>query len=371
MTADVPSAIPHSAPNTNMARQRAGAAFVPVLAVFLGLLVGAMLILVQGRNPGTAVTAVFHGSFDGWKAFGRTLEKATPLILTGTAIIVGLRAGLFNIGAQGQLVAGAVFAAWAGFRFQGLSPIVHVPLALAIGGLAGAVPAALSGLMKAKRGVHEVISTIMLNSVIIAFADWLASRPWRSKTAAFSKTATIQPSAVIGRIQQLPLGVFLAIGAALLVALLLNRTTFGFRLSAIGGNRNAASYAGIAVGKATITAMALSGLLAGLGGAIETLGVLGHYEQNTSSTLGFDGITIALLAKLNPKSTIPAAILIGAMRAADTKLQSEARIEPEIVSVIVAVILLFVAAPALLRWITKRLGIDEGSGLRLTSGWGS
>ena len=117
--------------------------------------------------------------------------------------------------------------------------------------------------------------------------------------------------------------------------------------------------------------MALSGLLGGLGGAIETLGVLGRYEQNTSATLGFDGITIALLAKLSPRATIPAAILIGAMRAADTKLQSDAKIAPEIISVIVAVSLLFVAAPALLRWITKRTGSEADGGLRLTSGWGS
>jgi general nucleoside transport system permease protein len=354
-----------------MARRRLDAALVPALAVGLGLLVGAILIALQGKNPASAAAAVFNGAFNGWEPFGRTLEKATPLVLTGTAIIVGLRAGLFNIGAQGQLVFGAVFSAWAGFRFHGLPTAVHVPLALTVGALAGAAMAALAGLLKAKRGVHEVITTIMLNSVIIAVADWLASRPWKSKTAAFSKTPTILPSAVIGKLHKLPLGFALAVVVALLMAIVLNRTTFGFRLSAVGGNRNAAMYAGIGVGTATIAAMTLSGLLAGLGGAVETLGVLGHYEQNTSATLGFDGITIALLAKLNPRATIPAALLIGAMRAADTKLQSEAKIEPEVVSVIVAVILLFVAAPALLRWITKRTGGTAGPDLRLTAGWGS
>ena len=352
-------------------RQRASSALVPLLAIVLGLLVGAALILSQGKNPADAVVAIFRGAFDGWEPFGRTLEKATPLVLTGTAIIVGLRAGLFNIGAQGQLVFGAVFAAWAGFRFHGLPAVIHLPLALLVGALAGAAPAVLAGFMKAKRGVHEVITTIMLNSVIIGVADWLASRPWHSKTAAFSKTTTIEPSAAIGRISSLPLGFAVAVAAAFAVDFMLNRTTLGFRLSAVGGNRNAAIYAGIGVGSVTIVAMGISGVLAGLGGAIETLGVLGHYEQNTSATLGFDGITIALLAKLKPRATIPAAILIGAMRAADTKLQSDAKIAPEIVSVIVAVILLFVAAPALLRWITKRTGGDSGPGLRLTSGWGS
>ena len=149
-------------------------------------------------------------------------------MLTGTPIIIGLRAGLFNIGAQGQLVFGAVFSAWVGFRFHGLPTAVHVPLALLVGALAGAVPASLAGALKAKRGVHEVITTIMLNSVIIAVADWLASRPWRSKTAAFSKTATMKHSAVIGRVSKLPLGSALALVVALLVAFVLDRTTFGF-----------------------------------------------------------------------------------------------------------------------------------------------
>ena len=357
--------------NQSTARQRAGAALVPAVAILLGLLVGAVLIVAQGKNPGNAVSAVYHGAFDGWGAFGRTLEKATPLVLTGCAIIVGLKAGLFNIGAQGQLIMGAVFAAWAGFRFHGLPAIVHVPIALLVGAVAGAVPAGLAGFLKAKRGVHEVITTIMLNSVIIAIADWLASRPWRSKTAAFSKTPTIQPSAAIGRLSKLPIGFALAALAAFGLWVVMSRSTFGFRLAAVGQNRNAAHYAGIAVGRVTVVALALSGVLAGLGGAIETLGVLGHYEQNSSPTLGFDGITIALLAKLNPRATIPAAILIGAMRAADTKLQSDAHVAPEIVSVIVAVILLFVAAPALLRWITRRVGGGEETGLQLTSGWGS
>ena len=357
--------------NKSSLRQRVSASLVPAVAVALGLAVGAILIVLQGKNPGSAVLAVYHGALDGWGPFGRTLEKATPLVLTGCAIIVGLQAGLFNIGAQGQLVMGAVFSAWAGFRFHGLSPALHVPFALLIGALAGAIPAAFAGFLKAKRGVHEVITTIMLNSVIIAIADWLASRPWRSKTAAFSKTPTIEPSAVIGRVSKLPLGFVLAVAAAIGLWVVIKRTTFGFRLASVGQNRNAAHYAGIAVGRVTISALALSGMLAGIGGAVETLGVLGHYEQNSSPTLGFDGITIALLSKLNPRATIPAAILIGAMRAADTKLQSEAEVAPEIVSVIVAVILLFVAAPALLRWITKRTGGADEAGLQLTSGWGS
>jgi general nucleoside transport system permease protein len=344
---------------------------VPLIAVFLGLLVGAVFIMIQQKSPVDAIRAIYNGAFNGREAFGRTLEKATPLVLTGLAIIVGLKAGLFNIGAQGQLIFGAVFSAYVGFRFHGLPTILHVALALLVGAIAGALPAAFAGFLKAKRSVHEVITTIMLNSVIVGMADWLSSKPWRSKSAAFSKTPNVLPSAVIGRWGKLPLGFAIAVAAALILWIVLTKTTFGFRLASVGGNRYAAHYAGVKVSSVTIKAMALSGFLAGLGGAVETLGVVGHYEQGSSSALGFDGITIALLAKLSPRATLPAALLIAAMRAADTQLQSEVKIEPEIVSVVVAVILLFVAAPILLRWFTKRFGGDDGAGLRLTSGWGS
>jgi general nucleoside transport system permease protein len=358
-------------PSTNGFLRFLSNGLVPIVAVFLGLAVGAIFILLQHKSPIDAGKAIYNGAFNGREAFGRTLEKATPLVLSGLAIIVALKAGLFNIGAQGQLVTGAVLSAYIGFRFHGLPTAVHVPFALAVGGLAGAVPAAFAGFLKAKRSVHEVITTIMLNSIIVGIADWLASRPWKSKTAAFSKTADVLPSAVIGRVGKLPLGFGIAIIAALILWVVISKTTFGFRLATVGGNRNAAHYAGVNVSWTMISAMAFSGMLAGFGGAIETLGVLGHYEQGTSSSLGFDGITIALLAKLSPRATIPSALLIAAMRAADTKLQTDAGLDPDIVSVVVAVILLFVAAPVLLRWLTKRFTGDDVQGLRLTSGWGS
>jgi simple sugar transport system permease protein len=349
---------------------RLRAASLQIAAVALGLAVGVVLIALQGKNPANFFVAIWRGGFDGKVAIGRTLEKATPLILSGVAIIVGLKAGLFNIGAQGQLVVGALISAYLGYRLH-LPRVLHVPLLFVIAPLAAAVPAVIAGVLKVTRGVNEVITTIMLNSVILSLTDWVAGRPWRSKTAAFARTSDIQGSAKIPRVADLPTGFLVALAAAALVWFMLSRTTLGFRLSAVGANRNAAHYAGISVAKITVLAMGISGFLAGVGGTIESLGVLGHYEQGTSSTLGFDGITIALLSRLNPRATIPAAILIGAMRASDAKLQNDARVAPEIVSVIVAVILLFVAAPALVRGILRWKTAEEGEQVQLTKGWGS
>ncbi len=354
-----------------VSRQRIEQSLLPLAAVVLGLAVGAVLVAIQGKNPADAAVAIWHGAFANRSAIGRTLEKATPLILSGVAIIVALKAGLFNIGAQGQLILGAAFSAYIGYRIGGLPKVAHLPLGLLVGALMGAVPAAFAAFLKVTRGVHEVISTIMLNSILAALTEWLAVRPWKKPGAAFPRTPDIRSSAAIPRIGGIPTGFFIAVAVAFAVAFLLTKTTLGFRISTVGANRNAAHYAGIRVGAISILAMAISGFLAGLGGAIQTQGVVGRFETSSNVGLGFDGIAIALLARLKPRATIPCAILVGAMRASDTKLQSEAHVAPEIVSVIVAVILLFVAAPALVRVILRIKTSGPGEQLQLTSGWGS
>jgi simple sugar transport system permease protein len=210
----------------------------------------------------------------------------------------------------------------------------------------------------------------MLNTIVFSICEYLATGPWKKPRAAFPRTPDIQPSAHIPRINEIPLGFFIAVAAALAISFFLTRTTSGFRIGTVGANRFAAHYGGISVTTTTIVAMGISGALAGLGGAIESLGVVGFFQSGSSTGLGFDGITIALLAKVNPRAVIPSAILIGAMRASNTALQSEAKVAPEIIDVVVAVILLLVAAPMLVRWILRIKG-DAGPQLQLTSGWGS
>jgi len=344
---------------------------LPVAAVVIALIIGALLMLAQGKNPAVAYWALLQGALGGWDNFARTLEKATPLIFTGLAVIVGLKGGLFNIGAQGQLLMGAIVSAYVGWQLSAPG-LLHIPLALVAGALAGMLPAAIAGWLKAARGVHEVITTIMMNSIIINLTDWLAGDPWREPGQAITRTPAIQESAKIPQIFGLPLGFFLAVAMAFFVAWLLNRTTIGYRITAVGLNRSAAGYAGMAVGAITVMTMSISGGLAGLGGAVETQGVIYRYEPGFNAALGFDGITIALLARTNPVAAIPAALLIGVMRAGATQMQFDAKVAPEIIDVILAIILFLVAAPMVVRWILRwktKPGEDDQN-LRLTTGWG-
>jgi simple sugar transport system permease protein len=344
---------------------------LPIAAVVIALLVGALLMLAQGKNPLVAYWGLLDGALGGWDNIARTLEKSTPLIFTGLAVIVGLKGGLFNIGAQGQLLMGAIISAYVGWQLSAPG-LLHVPVALAAGIAAGMAPAALAGWLKAARGVHEVITTIMLNAIIVNLTDWLAGNPWREEGQAITRTPPIQESARMPEIVGLPLGFFLAIAMAFGVAWLLDRTTVGYRIRGVGQNRSAAGYAGMAVGTITVMTMAISGGLAGLGGSVETLGVVHRYEPGFNAGLGFDGITVALLARSNPVAAVPSALLLGIMRAGATQMQFEAKVAPEIIDVISAIILFLVAAPVVVRWILRRKARpgEEVEELRLTTGWG-
>jgi ABC-type uncharacterized transport system permease subunit len=341
----------------------------------LGLIAGAILMVSAGANPIEAYAAMFRGAFGGLTEFGRTLEKATPLILGGLAVAFAFKAGLFNIGGQGQLLLGAAFAAWAGFRFN-LPPIIHIPFTLIVGGVVASLLGAVVGFLKATRGVHEVISTIMFNFVAANFTDWLASRegPWYDPPASnpsnLARTPLVNESAQIPRVAELPMGFFVAVVAAIVIWWILERTTLGFEIKTVGANRFAAAYAGISGVKMIVLTMTISAFLAGLGGAIQTTGVVGRFQPGFNTGLGFDGITIALLAQTTPIAVIPAALLLGAMDAGSSLMQAESSVEPEIISLIQAFILFLVAAPAVVRWITRIRQAGEGEQIQLSSGWG-
>ncbi len=346
---------------------------VPILAVVLGLLAGALLILLTGDNPLTAYGGLMAGSLGSAEGIGRTLDKATPLVLGGLAVAFAFKAGLLNIGGQGQLLLGAVFAAWAGFDFD-LPAIVHIPFALVIGGLAAALLGALSGYLKAKRGTHEVISTIMLNFVAANFTEWLVSRdgPWKDPDGgAIARTPAILPSAEFPRVGELPTGFLVAVLAAVVIWWIVARSTLGFEIQTVGANPNAARYAGISVPRIIIIAMTISAFLAGLGGAIQTQGVIGRFEPGFNTGLGFDGITIALLARTNALAVVPAALLIGGLDAGSTLMQSRTNVEPEIINVIQAFILFFVAAPSAVRWLLRLRNAADEPEVQLAGGWGA
>lgn len=345
---------------------RAQAVAIPLVSVLLAFAIGGILIFLQGVNPLYAYWILFSNALGDADGLLRVMEKSTPLILTGLAVTVGLRTGLFNIGAQGQLLVGAIGAAWAGYNFQ-LPPLVHIPFAIIFGMLCGAAWASIAGALRAWRSVSEVITTIMLNAVAIALVDYLASKPFKEPDQPITRTPMVAESAALPDFGIVPSGFVLALLVAIFFGWYLTRTTQGFRFNTVGLNPSAANYAGIGVKKTIFLAMAVSGALAGMGGAVETLGITGRFEPTFNAGLGFDGITIALLARANPLATIPAALLVGTLRSGAATLQFETGIEPEVVDVILALTLLFVAAPVVGRLLFRNRNTKQAS---LSSGWG-
>ena len=344
---------------------------IPIAAVVFGLVIGAILILTQNASPGTAYKALLVGGAGDSDAVLRTLQKATPLIFGGLAVAFAFKAGMFNIGGQGQLLVGAVFAAGVGFGSDGLPVVIHLPVALLAGGIAGAVGGGIAGTLKATTGAHEVIVTIMLNFVAGNLTDWLAANPWKDNSGSniVARTPLVEDSAVIPTFGAVPVGFLLAVITAITCWMILERTTFGFEVKSVGNNRHAADYAGIRVGRIMALTMAVAGLLAGLGGAVESLGVDGRFAGGVNVGLGFEGITIALLARANPLGVVPAALLVGLMEAGAARMQFKAGVAPELIDVIQALILFFVAAPIILRWVL-RMRHDASEQLQLGAGWG-
>lgn len=327
---------------------------VPVLALAVAFGVGAILIRMQGVNPTYAYTSLFSAAWLSPDGILRTLQKATPLILTGLAVAIPLKVGLFNIGAQGQLILGGLATAYVGYRYAALPPALLVVLALLVGVLVGSLWAAIAGLLKATRNVHEVISTIMLNSIAAGLIDYFISGPMKEPGQTLPRTPEIAASAALPDVGIVPIGFPIAVLLAVAVAWLLARTTLGFRFRTVGENPHAATYAGMNLARTTVLAMVLAGAFAGLGGVIETLGVTHRYESGFNAGLGFDGITIALLARGNPIGTIPAALLVGTLRAGASTLQFDTGIQPEVVDMLLAITLLLVSIPILAKLLFRQ-----------------
>ncbi|MEJ2597069.1 MAG: ABC transporter permease [Anaerolineales bacterium] len=344
---------------------------VPIAAVVLAALIGAIILLVSGAPPLQAYAALLKGSFGSSTALARTLEKATPLVFSGLAVAFAFKAGLFNIGAQGQLLLGAITAAVIGFWVKGLPPYIHAPLALLGGMLAGGLFGAIPGALKAYTGANEVITTIMLNYVAINLTDWLADGPLKDTSPGniVARTPEILDSARIPVIGGVPLGFIIALLAAAIAFWLIWYTTTGFEIRTVGLNPNAARYSGMKVARTIILTMVISGMMAGVGGAVETLGVVGRYQPGFNVGLGFDGITVALLGRTHPFGVIPASLLVGAMKAGASQMQFDAGVAKEITDVIQALILFFVAADMIVRWILRMRAAEEAQP-KLSTGWG-
>jgi len=321
--------------------------FLPLTALGFAVLVGGVVVLASGGDPLEAFFALIQGAFGTRANLAGTLAKTTPLLFTGLAVAIAFRAGLFNIGGEGQLYVGGLMAAWVGAACPHLPGPIHLPLTLISGLAAGALWAALPGWLKARRGVHEVVDTIMLNYVAIHLADYLVNGPlsageYAARTARIARTAELPALVYIPPIR-VSWGIVLALGMCVLFHWMILRTRLGYEIRATGSNPNAAEYGGISTGRICILAMAISGALAGLAGAVEVAGLHHTFYAQFSPGYGFDGIAVALLARTHPLGVIPAAVLFGALRTADRWLQLKAGVPRDLVLILQAAVIFFVA----------------------------
>jgi general nucleoside transport system permease protein len=328
--------------------------------------------LFQGAifNPTTASKGTLAGYLG---PISETLTNATPLILGGLSVGLAFRAGLFNIGGQGQVIVGAICAGFVGFHWD-LPPGLHLLLAILAGMLGGALWGGLAGVLKAKTGAHEVITTIMLNYIALYLLAYLLSvkgfqKPPYGQAISNPVFKSAQLPPLLGGSVRVHAGLILALLAAIGIGWLIDRSTLGFRLRAVGANQFASRTAGMSVGNSYITVMLIAGALSGLAGVSQILGTNTQITGDIDAGIGFDAITVALLGRANPKGIVAAGLLFGALHAGGTQMQSATGTPIDLVQVIQSLIVLFIAAPMLVRAIWRIKGTTTGVGGQLAKGW--
>ena len=341
-----------------LARRVYDLSVVPLVSIVLALLLGSLLIIVSslagasGLNlglPVVAYLALLDGAVGSQTGIINTVVAAAPLIMTGLAVGFGFKAGLFNIGGTGQVLVGGFVAALTGAAVADLPAPIAVPIAILAGGIAGGIYGLIPGVLKAFTGAHEVVSTIMLNSLASFVVVGLVNDVFRMTGPSFARTADVGNAALpilFGRNGNI--GIIFAVAVIPIVYWLLWRTTLGFEIRTVGANPSAARYAGMSPRFLIVFTMTACGMFAGLGGTLEIL-KLGYYPAVFGTSIGFDGITVALLGRSHPVGILFSALLLGAMRAGAPAMQIEAKIPVEIVDVIQALILLFLAAEVVVR----------------------
>jgi simple sugar transport system permease protein len=428
---------------------------MPAIAILMGFIGGALIIWITSGSLETVIAAyagMINGAFFKTRGFSETLVAMTPYVFLGLGLAIGFKAGLFNIGVEGQFYIGAISAVWAGIVFPGLPAFIHLPIVILAGALGGAIWAGIPAILKARTGAHEVITTMMMNYIAFRFTEYLVSFPLRDTKSTAVQTLRVSPGAELWSFWQIPqrladplnalgvalffallgfvfarwlmgrdalakrytnpvekrnfelsiagaigmlaflalpplsrffwpftdqydrlhVGFILALVAAGAVWWLMYKTTLGFEMRTVGANPNAAKYAGINIARNIVITMALSGALAGIAGTIEVLGVsiCRCLPLFFSSGYGFDSIALALLAKNNPIGIVAGAFMFGAMRNGADLMELNSGVSKYIISLIQALVLLFVAAPAMVRWMLRMKETRKVETEQLTRGWG-
>ena len=332
---------------------------VPVYSIVLAFGVAAVIVIISSVFTATgfdlflpfaAYASLLAGAFGSESAIYNTLVAAAPLMFGGLAVGIGLKAGLFNIGVAGQFLVGAFAAAVTGAALATAPTIVGMPLAMLAGAAAGAAYGFIPGYLKARTGAHEVVTTIMLNNAAVLLLTWAVNDLVRAPGFSFPRTGEIGQSALpilAGR--NLHLGIVFAVASIFVIRWILDRTTLGFEIRTVGANPSAARYAGMRPVFITALTMTISGLLAGLAGAIQLLGVIGFYAPGITASVGFDSIAVALLGRSDPIGILFAALLFGAFRAGSPLMQIQTSVPIEVIDIIQALVILFLAADLIVR----------------------
>ena len=371
------------------------ATVIPVLAVFTALVAGALVLIFTDPDlwevfgsaawfteswdsVSGAYGALFRGSFGSTRAISETLVAASPVILAGLSVAVGFRAGLFNIGGEGQILIGGMFSIYVGITFTTI-PFPFLALLGLVGGIiGGGIWGGFAGFLKARTGAHEVITTIMLNFIASFLTLWLLKTgPFQVPDRNDPISRDIDESAQLPRLLsfidpqlRVHAGIIIALLAAWFVWWLLFKSTIGFQFRALGSNPDAARYGGMRVNTLYVSVMAVAGGLAGLAGSDTVQGVLHRGSQGFSGNIGFDAIGLALLGRSHPAGVVLAGILFGALRAGGREMQATEFVPIDLVSIIQALVIVFIAAPALIRGLYRLKGEDDGPA-QLTKGLGA
>lgn len=339
---------------------------IPVISVIVALVLGALFVLISGNNPIQAYAALLLGAFGSPYDITETLVIAVPLMLSALSVAVAFRTGLFNIGAQGQLLVGALAAGWTGSQFPDLPGVLLLPLTLISGIAGGAAYGAIAGWLKAARGVNEVITTIMQNYTVLFVMHWLLQDGPMSAPNALGTPASspigdgailpiIIPNSIVP-LSRLHAGVLLAVAAVIVFWFLLWRTSLGYELRAVGLGARAAAQAGIDPKRRIVLVMAIAGGFAGLAGMIQVSGLFHRVYDGFSSGFGFDAIAVSLLGKNSPIGITLAALLFAAFQRGGTIMQSNAQISSHLVEIVEAIVLFVIAAETIVRAIAQRRG---------------
>ncbi|ENQ3106579.1 nucleoside ABC transporter membrane protein [Bacillus sp. 491mf] len=332
---------------------------VPVLSVIFGLLVGAIVMITSGYDPIVGYAALWDGMVGNPRAIGETLRTMIPLVLAGLSVAFAFRTGLFNIGVEGQLLVGWLAAVWFGYAVS-LPAFLHVPLSILFAALVGGLWGFIPGYLKGKFKVNEVIVTIMMNYIALYVTYYIIRNflhEANEKSYDIKASASLSSSwlASLTDGSRLHWGIVVAIVVALIMWFLLDRTTLGYELKSVGFNQHASKYAGMKVSRNVVLSMTIAGAFAGIGGAMEGLGTFQSMTAMSSFTgIGFDGIAVALLGANNAFGILLSALLFGGLKSAAPQMNFEANVPSELINVIIACIIFFVACSYILRWALSR-----------------